>query len=219
MRILLLFGSLGFVVVLTILSTAPVMAVPGVPQSNQIIFEVSMEGDYVGRDTYTFRRSNDQLHVQRRVTLSSSWGPINLFTYRHQSTGIWSDGLLQKLSATTRQNDEKTRVQVDRRDTQLVIKEGEETGPVDGGILPTSWWNPETRSAQRLIDTQYGPIRSVEVVHQGTERVQRAENQVVADRYDVQNDLELSLWYGPDQELVSIQFERKGYTFRYRRVK
>jgi hypothetical protein len=191
---------------------------PGVPDSRQMLFEVYMEGDPVGRDTYTFRMKGDELVAQRRVTLSSSWGPFTLFTYEHESTGTWRDGQLQQLSSRTIYNGDETRVRVDRRDTQLVIREGERPGSTPGGILPTSWWNPSTRSAEILLDTQHGRLRSVEVVHQGTERVALGDETISADRYDLQGDLELSLWYGPDRELVSIQFERKGYTFRYRRV-
>lgn len=202
--------------VLAMPSTASTM--PGVPESNQIIFEVYMEGDFVGRDTYTFRRTKDELEVHRAVDLSSSWGPINLFTYRHESRGWWKSEQLQRLEATTDYNGETTRVRVDRNDTELVIRKGEGTGTFEGRILPTTWWNPSTRSAKRLLDTQRGRIRSVEIVHRGTERVPHEKSTVTADRYDVRKDLELSLWYGPDRELMSIEFVRKGYTFRYRRV-
>lgn len=214
----------SLVVLIAIAITVPFATVPthasmpGVPDTQQMIFEVYMEGDEVGRDTYTFTRTGDELVVRRRVSLSSSWGPFNLFTYRHESTGYWQEGQLERLTARTRPNSDEIRVRVDRRDTQFVIREGERPGTVPGSILPTSWWNPSTRSAQTLLDTQHGRPRSVEVVHQGTERVVRADDTVTADRYDVRGDLELSLWYGPDQELVSIQFQRKGYTFRYRRV-
>ncbi|MFB6347088.1 MAG: DUF6134 family protein [bacterium] len=190
----------------------------GVPPSGEIVFNVFMDGDKVGRDYYKFHYTGDTLVVERSVNLSVSYVYINFLDYEHNSTGYWRNGQLFKLDASTRRSDSIRRVKAERRGQEMTILEGDSPARTTDPVIPTSWWNPATTDASLLLDTQFGRFRNVNVTKVGEEQRRKANKTVEADHYRVSGDIELQLWYGPNQELVGIQFERKGYTFTYERI-
>lgn len=201
------------------LSAEATETLDGIPSSGTILFDVFMEGDKVGQDRITFNRNGDTLVVERTVNLSYSFAYVNFLDYTHKSRDYWKHGRLVKVEGRTNNNGEKLTVRARRDGEEMVIIEGEKPGRTPSRVIPTSWWNHGITKGPSLLDTQYGRYRSVSVEKVGEASRRKGSETVTADHYRVSGDLELQLWYGPDEELVGIEFERKGYTFTYERIK
>lgn len=194
---------------------------PGVPGDGRMTFRVTADGSSVGKEQYRFRRDGDDLIVERTVKIDFSFFYVPVASYRHRSEGTWRDGSLFSLTSSTDFRGDTYAVRVERTNGRLVLREGREKGqsyPADASsVVPTTWWNPRLKKADRLLDTQYGRILDVSVVPAGSTQVPEVAGIEEAQRFDVKGELELSVWYTADGQLVKLRYSRGGYTFVHRR--
>ena len=92
---------------------------------------------------------------------------------------------------------------------------GDFIAPAD--VMPTSYWNPDTVTKSRLLDTQRGRLIDVDIVPAGSEIVVVEGRPTNTQRYRMTGDLELDLWYETDGEWAKIQFEARGADVVYAR--
>lgn len=194
---------------------------PGVPEDGGMTFRVTADGSPVGTEKYRFRGEDETLTVERTVKIDIDFLYVFVLRYRHRSVGTWRSESLMSLESSTDFRGSTYSVRLQRVNGNLVLREGREKGRAiladTTAVMPTTWWNSELRRAERLIDTQYGRLLDVDVEEVGSTRMSDIPGLEEATRFDISGDLRLSVWYGPDGQLVKLRYRRGGYTFVHRR--
>ena len=128
---------------------------------------------------------------------------------------VATSGSLVSIETTTNNNGEElfVRGQAVEGGFQVETKEGTQLLSTD--IVPTSYWNPRTLQGGELLNTQSGEISKVNMIKRGQDALNIAGRQIAAQRYRMYGDLELDLWYAPDNEWVKIAFEIDGTKVEY----
>lgn len=183
---------------------------------SQLAFDVRRGDSSIGRHTVEIRRNGETVAVDIAIDLKVSFAFVTLFEYRHRNREIWRDGRLVCLDSTT--DDDGTPYRVTARATEAGLlvdgSAGRFTAPPD--IVPTSYWNPETRKQTRLLDTQRGRLLNVAIAPAERAQVGTPTGAVPARRYRVSGDLRLDLWYTEAGHWVKTAFEARGATVEYR---
>lgn len=178
-------------------------------------FAIEMDGRDVGRHTIAFEKIGDELHVHINIDIEVSFGPITFFRYAHENHEIWKDGRL--ISLETKTDDDGTLYEVSARagEEGLAVESSSGTFTAPAGILPTSYWRPETIEQTQLLDTQRGRLIEVKSAKAGKEMLQLPQGAKRAERYTMTGDLQLDLWYGEEGTLLNIAFNAKGRSIAY----
>ncbi|GAK46511.1 conserved protein [Tepidicaulis marinus] len=178
-------------------------------------FAIEMDGRDVGRHTIAFEEIGDELHVHINIDIEVSFGPITFFRYAHENHEIWKDGRL--ISLETKTDDDGTLYEVSAKASEegLAVEGPSGSFTAPAGILPTSYWRPETTEKTQLLDTQRGRLIEVKSAKAGEEVLQLPQGAKSAERYTVTGDLKLDLWYGEEGTLLNIAFNAKGRSIAY----
>ena len=188
------------------------------PSKEDIAFKVFRDGEPLGHHRVAFRREAEDLHVEIDIQLEVKLAFLTVFRYRHTNHEVWRDGHL--VAIETRTDDDGESYWLSGRATESGLEVegsgGRFVAPAD--VMPTSYWNAEMVTKNRLLDTQRGRLIDVEIVPVGAEIVLVAGQPVNAQRYTVTGDLELDLWYATDGEWAKISFEARGAEVVYARA-
>lgn len=178
-------------------------------------FAIEMDGRDVGRHTIAFEEIGDELHVHINIDIEVSFGPITFFRYAHENHEIWKDGRL--ISLETKTDDDGTLYEVSAKanEEDLAVTSTSGSFVAPAGILPTSYWRPDTVEQTQLLDTQRGRLIEVTSVKAGEEMLQLPQGAKRTERYRMTGDLKLDLWYGEEGTLLNIVFKAKGRTIAY----
>lgn len=183
----------------------------------ELRFAVYRDGSPMGRHSVSFREEDGDLHVEIDIELEVGIAFVTLFRYKHKNHEIWRDGKLIAMNSKTDDDGDHYEVTARATDEGLLVEgpNGSFVAPAD--ILPTTYWNAETINQTQLLDTQKGRIVQVNVQPAGKETVDLANGQVRAKRYDIDGDLNLSIWYGPDKDWTKMAFRVRGSDVDYTR--
>lgn len=208
------FASLLVFMVSGGISLAATEAPPAITQG--VEFVVKRGSSDIGTHRVSFREQGDELHVAIDIDLEITFGFLTLFEYQHRNREVWRDGRLVSLETWT--NDDGTRYAVSARATDAGLEvegaDGRFVAPAD--IIPTSYWNPDTVTRSRLLDTQRGRIIDVEVSPAPGETVVMLDGGTVpSKKYDMTGDLRLHLWYSDQGEWLKVAFDARGADVAY----
>lgn len=206
---MLLAGIFALPTVSTIAAANPIDKLVG--------FWVLRDDDKIGSHQLSFRQVGDETHVEIDINLEIGIGFLTLFRYEHSNREVWRDGRLVELETKTDDDGEAYWVKAKATDKGLLVNgsSGSFLAPAD--IIPTSYWNMSTVAQSSLLDTQKGRLVEVAVAPAGQESVAVEGKIVPARRFQMSGDLELTLWYGPNDELMRIAFETRGSDIDYKR--
>ena len=207
-------GLLGAAAV-GLLSASPLLA--EFPGAKPIDFKVFRDGQPLGHHKVSFRRMGEELHVEIDIELEVKIAFVTLFRYSHQNREVWRDGRLVAIDTKTDDDGEAYWLSGRATDAGLEIEgsSGRVLAPAD--IMPTSYWNPGTIGQSRLLDTQKGRLIDVEIAPVGPEKITMAGERIEAQRYKVDGDLTLDLWYTPDGDWAKTKFSARGADVIYNR--
>ncbi len=210
-----LTAVIGAVAVALLALAGPLGA--ALPIKEDIAFKVFRDGDPLGHHRVGFRREAGDLHVEIDIQLEVKLAFLTVFRYRHSNREVWRDGRLVAINTETDDDGESYWLQgrATAEGFEVEGSSGRFVAPAD--VMPTSYWNAETVTRQRLLDTQRGRLLDVEIEPTGSEIVVVAGRTVDAQRYAMSGDLELDLWYAPDGEWAKIAFEARGAEVVYAR--
>jgi len=78
-------------------------------------------------------------------------------------------------------------------------------------VMTFAYWNPEFLDQPRLLNPQTGEYVDVDVEPAGDEMLEVRGQLVVARRIRLTaNDVDLTLWYSPDDEWLALESVAKG---------
>jgi hypothetical protein len=191
-----------------------------IPANRQLAFRVQMDGEDIGRHVVNFETKEDGLGVEVRIDFLVRFFGIPVYRYNHVNREVWSkDGKLLALESQTNDDGTPERARIQRLGDRLAIDGSMNKAAVPGGLLSSSYWNPDLVHQTKLIDSRNGQIFNISVTPNGEDPVEVDGRLTQAKRYDIRGDLELSVWYAPNGEWVKMAFDHKGRHFDYQRVR
>jgi hypothetical protein len=201
---------------------SPTLATPTPPPAwtpkdgDEISFQVLREGKPFGTHTVSFNIAPDgTLKATTGVRLKAGLGPITLFQYALDATETWKDGQLVALKGAVNDNGDDGTVNAARIGNSLAVAGTEYTGEVPLGILPSSHWNVAQTRAKELLSTEDGERIKVDVLDKGPDAVMVAGAPVEANRYLMDSDIDVDLWYDAQGRWVKLAFEARGQLIEY----
>jgi hypothetical protein len=187
------------------------------PEVGTIACKVVRAGRDIGRATYTFTPSGDDLTVAIAVDLHIRFGFITLFHYSHSNAEHWHGGRLVGFTAHTNNNGQAQFCTARRSEAGIAVT-GSGTAPyvAPPEAIGTSYWNPRTLT-DPLINSQTGKLLSVSLAPVGQSRAVLATGATVpATEYRMSGDLRMNLWYDAAKRLAGLQYyARDGSVLTY----
>ena len=183
-----------------------------------IRFEVARNGETIGTHAIRFASAEDTLDVRIAVALDVKLLGFTVYGYRHESRETWRDGRLVALDARTDDDGDLLSVRAENRGALMLVQSVQGRVELSADVMPTSYWDRRTVERDTWLDTQAGKVIHGRMVQTGREDVETAAGTVEADSYDMQGEIDLTLWYaGP--HWVGLRFgPGDGSSITYRRT-
>ncbi|MFN3608897.1 MAG: DUF6134 family protein [Hyphomonas sp.] len=201
---------------------APVPPTAGVENAwqpkagDEIRFNVLRKGNPFGSHTVAFESGPDNaLIAKTKVGLKAGLGPITVFRYDLTASETWRGGELVALAGESNDDGKKNSMKASLAGNALVVQGSVFTGEAPADIIPASHWNyAQTRSSQ-LLSTEDGEIYKVKVTPKGRETIEAGGQTIEANRYFLDSDLDVDIWYDDQGRWVKLAFEARGQQIEY----
>ena len=180
-----------------------------------IEFAITRGGKTIGAHSIMFSRDGADTIVEVAIDIDVRMMVFPVFSYRHRNREVWRGGALVALDTTTDDNGDTLFVRAQATPEGLRVESPSGSFVAPPGILPTSYWHPETARQQQLLDTQNGEVVDMTVRPLGSDPVLVDGVSVAARKYDVSGDLDLAVWYTPDGAWAKLQFAARGADIEY----
>ena len=209
--------------ILAILSLSGPLVASAQPGADILSFSVFRKNDSpMGYHRIRFSRDGDRLIMEKEIGLEVTLAFVTAYHYRHHNREVWQAGRLVAID---------TRTDDDGRDYWLSGRATPDGFQVDGSggsfiapadIIPTSYWNPATMGATRLLDTQRGLIMEVRMEDRGPEILETQAGPVPAHHHTINiltnppgKTNKIELWYDDADQWVGLAFQAKGQPINY----
>jgi len=182
-------------------------------------FVVSRNGARIGRHLLRFSQDGPRTTAEITIELQVKLAFITVYRYRHVNRELWEGDRLLSFASRTDDNGTEHRVQARRSGDRILVEGDAGLVEASGDALPTTYWHRRCLDRPRWIDTQGGRLLECSVSPRGPERIAAVDREVAAERFAVQGDLRLDLWYvgerwvklafpGPDGTPIDYRLER-----------
>lgn len=167
-------------------------------------FMVLRNGRDIGRHRLSLERAGDDVVVAIDVELAVGFGPLTFYRYRHENRERWRAGRFVNFASRTDDNGTKLRARAERAADGIAVEgaDGAFLAPADA--WPTTYWYPGFLDRNAWVDTQFGRLRRARVVPAGSGEVEIAGRRAGAERFRLEGDLDLDLWYR-DRHWVGLE--------------
>lgn len=209
--------------ILAILALCGPVVASAQPEDGALSFSVFRKNDSpMGYHRVRFSRDGDRLIMEKEIELEVTLAFVTAYHYRHHNREVWQAGRL--VAIDTRTDDDGRDYWLSGRATpdgfQINGSGGSFIAPAD--IIPTSYWNPATTQATRLLDTQRGLIMEVRVEDRGPEIRETQAGPVPAHHHTI-NILtnppgktdKIELWYDNADRWAGLAFQARGQLINY----
>lgn len=183
-----------------------------------LCFRIHMDGDPVGYDCVTVDEGEDRTTVRRSIRIRVSYFGFSAYLYRHEDREVWEGDHLIRLESWTDDNGDRFHVRARRSGDRLVVDNGDTQYVTTADIVPTSYWNRRLVEQSRLLDTQTGLLREVQISPADETVVTTSNGEVSVTRYRMRGDVRLKLGYDRNGVWRTMKFKKSGSTFRYELV-
>jgi len=117
---------------------------------------------------------------------------ITAYRYRHNATEHWRGDCLSELSSTTDDDGKPVKVHLDG--TALT-----------GCAMSFAYWNPQIRSATRLVNAQTGQFENVQIARAGEATLKVRGLQTSATRWRITGPAQpIDVWYSAQGDWVGL---------------
>lgn len=180
-------------------------------------FDVLLDGRRIGEHEFRLAERADHKELTTRAQFRVSVLFVPLYRYEHQNREIWRDGCVARLEARTRENGEESSVRGALAGATFEVR-----GPEGIEILPScvktfAYWDPTILRERRLLNPQTGVYERVDVTSVGTDTLDVAGRQVIAERHALRTGgYRIDVWYSPDGEWLALEsLTPEGRKLRY----
>ncbi len=178
--------------------------------AERIAFEVLRNGSPIGSHTISFQQNEDELVVDIEIGLEVKFAFFTVFDYQHRNREVWRDGRLIAIDTQTDNNGERHEISGRAMGDGFLVNGKDEQILLPSDVIPTSYWNPATRAAQAMLNTQTGELIDVEVTPKYIQAVEMPWGESRGQLHRISGDLEVDLWYDPAGCLLKMSFKAPG---------
>lgn len=183
---------------------------------DEIRFNVLRKGNPFGSHTVTFESGpNNALVAKTKVGLKAGLGPITVFRYDLSASETWRSGELVAVNGQGNDDGKKGSMKATREGDALAIQGSEFTGEVPADVIPASHWNYAQTKASELLSTENGEIYKVTVTPKGRETIEAGGKTIEANRYFMDSNIDVDVWYDDEGRWVKLAFEARGQEIEY----
>lgn len=175
------------------------------------VFKLLRDGDDIGRHAISVVEDGELLRVSIEIDIAVRFLGFVGYRYEHSNTEIWRGGALESADSTTNDDGDAYRVSVKRDGDELVVDATEFSGRAPGDAAPTSYWNKDSLDKTVWIDTQAGSLLT-----KTSKRIGFDDRGL--ERWDIDGDLTLSLFYDTLGEWRGSEFDGQGHIIRYEEI-
>ncbi|MEM7651448.1 MAG: DUF6134 family protein [Pseudomonadota bacterium] len=197
---------------------APQNAQAVIPDSKEIVFQILRNGSDFGEHRVAFDKQGDKTNVQIDINMKYALGPVALFRYEHSNEEQWKGDTILSMDSQTYDDGDDYNVNASWGNALTVQVNGEsfETSPQ---FYSTSYWNPVTLEADKLLNTQKGQVEDIEVTYVGREDFTTGVETLQADRYQIESKVPIEVWYdAKTRQWVGLAFNVRGSEIEYKRL-
>ena len=173
--------------------------------SKSMSFSVYRNGSRIGDHRLVIEQVGQRTMVDIDIAFDVKFAFVTLYRYRHNNREVWDNQGLVNFKSTTDDDGERHVVAAERIGDMLHVAGTGSSLKVPASTLPTTYWHRSFVDTNRWIDTQAGRLINAEVVARGAETIKAAGRMIDADRFALQGDLDLELWYQGEQ-WVKLRF-------------
>ena len=196
----------------------PGAAEPWVPPGKRLEFVIARDGSEIGRQVLTFAREEGRFVVETRVEIRVKRLFVTVHRFERSARSVWRDGLVERYTATTDNNGDKSRIAVTARGDGLEIETGGRSRKVRRTLKLSEFWNIDLMSETQAINTVTGEVDDIAVGPPEPTVVEIAGRRIPARRYRVTGKVSRDLWYDDKGGLLQISRKaRDGSTILTRR--
>ncbi|WP_044563261.1 DUF6134 family protein [Azospirillum sp. B4] len=168
------------------------------------------------------RAANGDTVVDVDISFEAKLLMITAYRYHHTSHEIWHNGRLAALESDTNDNGDTDWVRGHAVADGFAVESshGKVTAPAD--ILPTSYWNPGTPKATRMLDTIRGVVMDVKVDRDGEEVIHAGGGAIAATHYTLSfitnpppATSKVDFWYDDTGRWLKLAFHARGHDVAY----
>jgi hypothetical protein len=181
----------------------------GFPPPGRLEYAVLRDGDQIGKQSVEFIRDGDRLTVRTRVDIAVKFLGITVYLFSHSAEEQWVKGELTKLTSVTDDDGEHRKVDLALEGDVLRGQYNGIAREFAAGMIPASFWHPDTVTQTVLLDQIKGRTRTVEIVDKGIEQITVKGQKIDARHYSMTGQIKRELWYGPDGQLDLLRFPGK----------
>lgn len=188
-----------------------------VPKAGDVIaFNVLRQGQPFGTHTVRFDTAPDgALEARTIVELKAGLGPITLYNYELDATEIWKNGELVGITGKVNDDGNRGSVTATVKGGALAVDGTGFKGTAPTDAVPASHWNYIQTRAGRLVSTEDGEIINVETTRQGRENIEAGGETIAANKYRLDSDIDVDLWYDEAGRWVKLAFSVRGQQIEY----
>lgn len=177
-------------------------------------FVIERGGREEGRHIVEVRSTATGWTVQSTVSIDVKFGPVTVFTYRHNCAETWDANRLSTLNCETTKGDKASDVQASRSGDALIVNGVR----LAGDASPTTWWARAVLGGSAFIDTETGELRDLVITQLGASNVTTGSGAIAARKVRVAGPVIADLWYDAAGRWVGCTFTARGQTFTYRLI-
>jgi len=208
---------LGLLVMVGLTFAAPAPATERADAITEWNFDVYLNDKKVGKHSFNVSESDGAKRVQSEAKFKVTILMIPAYRYEHTAAEQWSDQCLVGIDARTNANGERIEVSGERTGAGFRVKSGEQPIDLPDCVMTFAYWNPDFLEQSRLLNPQTGEFVDVTVEKVGDEILEVRGEAISATRFKLTAyEIDLTLWYSPDNEWVALESVAKGgHIIRY----
>jgi len=187
------------------------------PRDGDVIrFDVLRQGKPFGTHEVRFEVLSDgTIKAHTNVKLRAGLGPIPLYRYDLQSTESWQDGRLVGLQGEVYKDGKAGSVVAEAEGDVIDVDGTAFDGTVPVTTIPASHWNIAQTQASTLLSSENGQLIDVSVLPEGRETLEIAGEAVEANKFLLDSDIDVTLWYDDAGRWLKLSFSARGQQIDY----
>ena len=186
-----------------------------------ITFEIYRNSKFIGNHIFTFKKVNDELHVNSDINFQIKKLGVVLYKYKATGTEIFSEGNLINFSSKTNQNGKEKYVNIKSNNNELIIDGSSFKGKVPAEYMLGTWWNHSLVESKAQISAVSGRIIKQKVVFLGKETIDVNGTNIETLHFNFSSSdqslkkdkkLNTDVWYEEKTlNWVKASFKKKGH--------
>lgn len=183
----------------------------GAGNTSQWDFDVYLDDKRIGEHVFTVSETAGVKQVLSEASFRYKFLFISAYRYEHSAAERWTDNCLVEFDARTNANGKRIQVSGEQTGAGFLVERDDKPLELPECVMTFAYWNHEFLKQPRLLNPQTGEYVDVRVEKVTDEILEVRGRPVAATRFKLTaNEMDLTLWYSPDNEWLALESVAKG---------